>query len=118
MILYTNLRSRSFSGSLSSEFRSRSESGSRSGFRPGFRSSGSGLWNQPESRSWLTSSGKNQTGSWAWSRSDYNSEYAAEMELINRTPRSELPLLIGTVPQAEDYLERVLRLSKGYNKIG
>jgi len=61
---------------------------------------------------------------WPWNRGAFRSEsrslsranyhwddldYADETELINSTPRYKLPLLIGLVPHAEDYLEQVIK---------
>jgi hypothetical protein len=61
---------------------------------------------------------------WPWNRGAFRSEsrslsranyhlddldYADETELINSTPRSQLPLLLGLVPNAENYLAQVIK---------
>jgi len=45
----------------------------------------------------------------SWARSDCDPDYARESELINSTPRIRLPLLMGLVPHASEYLERVIK---------
>ena len=89
-------------------------SGSGSGSRSGSWSrSWSRSWSEP--RSWSGSCSmswsKSESRSWSrsWSRSDYPPDRAREMELINSTPRSQLPLLIGIVPHASEYLEQVIK---------
>ena len=41
--------------------------------------------------------------------SRHHYKYPEETELINNTPRWKLPLLIGLVPHASEYLEQVLK---------